>query len=220
MVATAPPRSSPRCRGVQADGRFVEHVGDVGERRAEVAEHLGGLRLAVLWRARRPVEAEVTEPDSTNESSEWRIGVSRGRPRVRRARRPARPFVDLHAPRVGDAGPRDLRRARRIVEPGAVTVGACGDRDGPFNERADVGCMASTSFERKDFWIRRIRPSQVALMPSISIFGGFAVEEVVEFGLGEPADRLVRIEVAAASEDAAAPAVHDVPGDREGTLVE
>ena len=48
---------------VQADGRLVEDVGDVGERRAEVADHLGALRLAARQRARRPVEREVAEPD-------------------------------------------------------------------------------------------------------------------------------------------------------------
>ena len=48
---------------VQADRRLVEDVGDVGERRAEVADHLGALRLAARQRARRPVEREVAEPD-------------------------------------------------------------------------------------------------------------------------------------------------------------
>ncbi|MNW65177.1 hypothetical protein D3C74_435330 [compost metagenome] len=31
---------------VQPDGRLVEHIGDVGERGAQVADHLGALRLA------------------------------------------------------------------------------------------------------------------------------------------------------------------------------
>ena len=41
---------------VQPDRRLVEHVGDVGERRPEVADHLGALGLAARQRARRPVE--------------------------------------------------------------------------------------------------------------------------------------------------------------------
>ena len=49
--------------GVQADGGLVEDVGDVGERGAEVADHLGALRLAARERARRPVEREVAQPD-------------------------------------------------------------------------------------------------------------------------------------------------------------
>ena len=48
---------------VQADRGLVEDVGDVGERRAEVADHLGALRLAARQRARRPVEREVAQPD-------------------------------------------------------------------------------------------------------------------------------------------------------------
>ena len=42
----------------------------------------------------------------------------------------------------------------------------------------------------------------------------------MELGLGELADRLVRVEEAAAAEDAAVPALHAVAGDRERTLVE
>ncbi len=41
---------------VQPDGGFVKNVSDVGERRAEMADHLGTLRLAARERARRPVE--------------------------------------------------------------------------------------------------------------------------------------------------------------------
>ena len=48
---------------VQADRRLVEDVGDVGERRPEVADHLGALGLASGQRARRPVEREVAQPD-------------------------------------------------------------------------------------------------------------------------------------------------------------
>ncbi len=48
---------------VQPDRRLVEDVGHVGERGAEVADHLGALRLAARQRARRAVEREVAEPD-------------------------------------------------------------------------------------------------------------------------------------------------------------
>jgi len=37
--------------GVQPDRRLVEDVGDVGERRPEVADHLGALRLTARQRA-------------------------------------------------------------------------------------------------------------------------------------------------------------------------
>ena len=48
---------------VQADRRLVEHIGDVRERRAEVADHLGALGLAARQRARRAIEREVAQPD-------------------------------------------------------------------------------------------------------------------------------------------------------------
>ena len=41
---------------VKPDGRFVEHVGHIGERRPELADHLGALRLSARQRARPPVE--------------------------------------------------------------------------------------------------------------------------------------------------------------------
>ena len=77
---------------VQADGRLVEDVGDVGERGAEVADHLGALRLAARQRARRPVEREVAEPD-LDERVEGLPQRRRAaaRPTARRGRGPTRP---------------------------------------------------------------------------------------------------------------------------------
>jgi hypothetical protein len=51
------------CRAGAGPWWLVEDVGDVGERGAEVADHLGALRLAARQRARRPVEREVAQPD-------------------------------------------------------------------------------------------------------------------------------------------------------------
>ena len=48
---------------VQARGGFIEDIGDVGERGAEVADHLGALCLSPGQGARRPVEREVSQPD-------------------------------------------------------------------------------------------------------------------------------------------------------------
>src|SRR5690606_40589569 len=48
---------------VQPDGRFVEDVGDVGERGAEVADHLGALGLAAGQGAGGPVQGEVSQAD-------------------------------------------------------------------------------------------------------------------------------------------------------------
>src|SRR5438093_1844462 len=111
--------------GVQARGGLVEDVGDVGERGAELADHLGALRLAARQRARRPVEREVAQPDLHE-----RIEGVRQRAAQRRHRRlveAADPFgqvADLHRAGVGDAGPVDLRRSSRLAEPGSVALGA------------------------------------------------------------------------------------------------
>jgi hypothetical protein len=48
---------------VQPDRRLVEDVGDVGQRRAEVAEHLDALRLPARERSGRAFEAEVAESE-------------------------------------------------------------------------------------------------------------------------------------------------------------
>ena len=77
---------------VQPDGRLVEDVGDVRERRAEVADHLRPLRLAARQRARRALEREVAEPD-VHERVEGLPERRRGaaRPTAHRARGPTSP---------------------------------------------------------------------------------------------------------------------------------
>ncbi len=41
---------------VQADGRFVEYVGDIGQRRPEMADHLDALGFSAGQRAGRTLE--------------------------------------------------------------------------------------------------------------------------------------------------------------------
>ncbi len=48
---------------VQSDRWLVEHVGHVGERRAEMADHLGSLSLASRQRSGRPVQRQIAQPD-------------------------------------------------------------------------------------------------------------------------------------------------------------
>ena len=82
------------------------------------------------------------------------------------------------------------------------------------------GCIASTSFDRNDFWIVRDQP-RIGEVDALDLdLGRLLVEEVLELLLGVLADRLVGIEVAAAAEDAAVPTVHAVARDRQRTLVE
>ena len=64
LVAHLPQQAvHPLDVGVQTDRRLVEDVGDVGERGAEVADHLGALRLAARQRPGCPIEGEVAQPD-------------------------------------------------------------------------------------------------------------------------------------------------------------
>ena len=99
--------------GVQARGRLVEDVGDVGERGAEVTDHLDALRLAARQRARRAVEREVAQPD-LHERVE-RLLQRRQQRRHRRlvdAADPVGEVADLHRACVGDVDPRRSRDDR------------------------------------------------------------------------------------------------------------
>ena len=78
--------------GVQADRGLVEDVGDVGERRAEVADHLGALCLSTGQGARRPVEREVPQPDLRERVEEvLQPGEQRGHRRLVERPGPSRP---------------------------------------------------------------------------------------------------------------------------------
>ena len=111
--------------GCRPDGGLVEDVGDVGERGAEVADHLGALRLAARQRARRPVEREVAQPD-LHERVEGLLQrrEQRRHRRLVEAADPVGQVADLHRAGVGDVDPLDLRRPGRLAEPGAVALGA------------------------------------------------------------------------------------------------
>ena len=104
-----------------------------------MADHLDALRLATRQRARRPVEREVAQPD-LDERVE-RLLQRRQQRRHRRlvdAADPLGQVADLHGAGVGDVDPVDLGRPGRLAEPGAATLGAGGEGDGPFHEGADV----------------------------------------------------------------------------------
>jgi hypothetical protein len=75
-----------------------------------VADHLGALRLAARQRARRPVEAEVAEPDLDERVEGLRSAAAAARPTARPGPHPLGEVADLHRAGVGDADPLDLRR--------------------------------------------------------------------------------------------------------------
>ena len=124
---------------VQADRRLVEDVGDVGERRPEVADHLGALRLSAGQRARRPVEREVAEPDLRERVEQvLQPGEQRRHRRLVERPDPVGQVADLHRAEVGDVLALDLRRPGLLAEPGAVALGAGREGDRPLDEGADV----------------------------------------------------------------------------------
>src|SRR3546814_20819870 len=85
---------------------------DVGELRAELADHLRALGLATGERARRAVEAQVAQADLHEgvEAVEQLAEQRRDRGLVEPAH-PLRQVADLHGAGVGDADAGDLRRA-------------------------------------------------------------------------------------------------------------
>ncbi len=107
-----------------------------------------------------------------------------------------------------------------VVEPGTAAVGAGRERHGAFHEGADVGLHRVDVLGQERLLDLRDQPL-VGEVDAVDLdLGRLLVEQIVELLLGEGADRLVRVEEAAAAEDAAVPAVHAVAGDRERALVE
>jgi hypothetical protein len=188
--------------GVQPGGGLVEDVGDVGERRAQVADHLGALRLAARQRARRPLQRQVAQPDRHKRVQ----GLPQRRQQRRHRRRvqPADPLgqvADLHRARVGDVDPGDLRRSGGLVESGAVAVGTGGEGDRPFHERADVRLQRVGILGQKRLVYLGDQPL-IGEVDAVDLdLDRLLVEEVVQLGLGVVADRLVRVQEARRGED-------------------
>jgi hypothetical protein len=207
--------------GVEADRRLVEDVGDVGERGAEVADHLDALRLAARQRARGPVEREVAQPD-LHERVEGVLqrGQQRRHGRVVEAADPFGQVADLHRAGVGDVDPLDLRRAGLLAEPGAVALRAGREGDRPLDEGADVRLQRVDVLGQHRLLDLR-NQTLVGQVDAVDLdLGRLLVEQIVKLSLVVLPDRLVRVEEATALEDAAVPAVHAVAGDRERPLGE
>lgn len=144
---------------VQADGGLVEDVGDVGERGAEVADHLDALRLAAGQRARRPVEREVAEPD-LHERVEGLLqrGEQRRHRRLVETADPLGQVADLHRAGVGDADPLDLRRPGPSLSRVPSHSGQVVKVTARSTNSRMCGCMPSRSLASMDLWIRGISP--------------------------------------------------------------
>ena len=203
---------------MEPDRGLVEDVRDVGQRRAEVADHPRALGLAARQRARRPVEREIAQPDLDERVERvLEAGEQRRDRRLVQAAQPRGEIVELHRAGVGDVDPVDLRRPGRLVEPGAAAVGAGGEGHRAFHERADM------RLERVDILRqhRLLDPRDESVEGQVDPFdldlGRLRVEQVIEILRAVVADRLVHVE-AGAREDAAPPPLHAVARDRERTL--
>ncbi|SIK32213.1 Uncharacterised protein [Mycobacteroides abscessus subsp. abscessus] len=124
---------------VEADRRFVEDIGDVGERRTEVAHELDPLRLSPGQRPRRPLEGEVAQPDVDEGLHRLAQGVEERDDRgIVDLIEPGGKVGDLHRAHLGDRLPRQQRRPCGGIEPGPLAFRADGEDDGPVDELADV----------------------------------------------------------------------------------
>ena len=207
--------------GVQPDRRLVEDVGDVGERRAEVADHLGALCLPTRQGARRPVEREISQSDLLERVEQvLQPGEQRGHRWLVEAADPLGQVADLHRADGGDVLPLDLRRPGLLAEPSAVALGTGHERHCPLHEGADVRLQRVDVLGQHRLLDARDQTLVGQVDPVDLDLGRLPVEQVVQFPLGELPDWLVRVEEAATTEDAAVPAVHAVTGDRERPLVE
>ena len=107
-----------------------------------------------------------------------------------------------------------------LAEAGAVALRTGRERHRPLHEGADVRLQRVDVLGQHRLLDPRDQPLVREVDPVDLDLGRLLVEQVVQLLLRVLADRLVRVEEAAAAEDAAVPAVHAVAGDRERALVE
>ena len=130
----------PDVMRMQADGGFIEHVGDIGQRRAQVPDHLGALRLTAGERAGRAIQGQVARTDPHERVEGVRQAVQQGlHGRVIQATDPLGKVGDLHGARIGDAHAVDRGGAGTLSQPGAVALRAGLECDGAVHELAHVG---------------------------------------------------------------------------------
>jgi hypothetical protein len=184
---------------MQADRRLVEHVRDVGQRGPHLPDHLRPLRLTAGQRAGRPVEREVTEPDLDErvERLPERDQQRRHRRLVQPAHPPGRSLISI-AQASAMLTPSIFEDRACLPQPGAVAVRAGVNVTARSTNARMCGCIASTSLDSIDFWMRGIQ-TLVREVDALDLdLGRLLVEQVVELPLGELLDRLVRVEEAAA----------------------
>ncbi len=201
--------------GVQSAGGLVEDVGDVGQCRAEVADHLHALCLAPGSELDDRSRAISPSPSATKESS-VRSGALDGSRSART--HVARSLICIA--RVGDADPCDPRRARGVAQPGAGALWARGEGDRVIDERAEMRLHRLSVLGEQ-----RPRHAGDETLAGHVDAGDLhprwlAVGEVVQLLAGRSADRLVGVEEARRAVRAEVPTTPVVARDAGRTPVE
>ncbi len=207
--------------GMEPDRGLVEHVRDIGQRRAQMPDHPGALRLTSRQGAGRSLEAQVPQPD-LDERVE-RLPERRQQRRDRwlvQAPHPFRQVADLHRARIGDVDAPDARGPGGLVQPSAAARRAGAEGHRPFHEGTDVRLERLHVLRQE----RLLDLGHQALVGDVDArhldLGGLAVQERPELLLGVVSDGLVRIEEARTRERLDHPAVRGVARHRDGAFRE
>ena len=117
---------------VQTDGRLIEDIGDIGQRGAQVADHLDPLSLAAGEGAGCTVKREIAQPDVHDVLQGLGQGCEQGSgageiPGRADLRDPGEQVADLHGAQISDVLPLDPRGQRQGGQAGACAVGAVGE---------------------------------------------------------------------------------------------
>ena len=199
---------------VEADRRFVEHVADADEPRADLRREADPLRLAARERRARPVEREVLEADR-REEPEARLDLLEDRPRdlprlVREfegARRRER-ARDRHPRDVGDREAQrsaaHLHRETLGAEPPPLADGAA--RLAHVGEEALLHALA-LGLGRAAL---EVGEDALPLEAEADAVGVAAAHEAVARPFGELAVRRVEVDLRARREEPELPRVPDV----------
>ena len=199
---------------MQSDGRLVEDVRHVSQRRSEMTDHLGALCLPAGQGAGRPFQGQISQAD-LYEGVEGvpKAGQQRSDRSIVQALDPSRQVADLHGTRIGDVDAFDLGGTSSLIQAGAAAVRTCREHDRAFDEGPDVRLHRVDVLGQQ----RLLNLGDQPLVGDVDPFdldpGGLLVQQRVEFPFRELRDRLVRVEETTSAVDTSVPAVHAVPGD-------
>ena len=206
---------------VQPDRRLVEDIGDIGQRRPQVPDHLDPLSLSPTQRPGRTRKAQVPQPD-LGERVEQMLQVCDQRcgRRFVQVAHPAGEIGDLHRAGVRDVDAPDQRRPGAGGQSRPVAFGAGLERHGALDERAHVR-LHRLGVLRQHRLADLGDQAFVGQIDALDLnLGGLLVQQVVQFAFTVVAKGFVGVEEARPDEDAAIPAIHRITGHLERTLAQ